>query len=182
MKLAQGTAVEFVVGDLMEQRVDGYIVPFGDPDGTSSRVQQHIRRIAHAGLGEEIARQLALLPGGRMEEGECIVTPAPGLLCEHLIHCHLVSSSTDRREAASSLLSALGKALTRSRDVGATSVALPAIGTGAYGLSSQEVAYASVRAALAVQEVDSRLTLIRLVLSSSRTLAEFLVARSDYKE
>lgn len=173
-----GTSIEFVVGDIVDEQMDAFVIPFGDPTGTSSRVQNHIRQVAHSGLGDEIARKVALLPGGKLRAGDSIVTAAPGLSCKYLVHCHLigVSAAAGSKGFSQSLRSALLKC----EALGAQSVALPAIGTGAYGLASSDVAQTSVSVALEVQASSQALKRIRFVLSSSRTLEEFLIARSQF--
>lgn len=174
-RVRPGTSIEFVVGDLIDERMDAYIVPYGDPTGTASSVQRHIRSVAQAGLAEEIAQQIALLPNGRLSEGESIVTRAPGLLCSYLLHCHFSGAS-----GIGGLADALRSALSRCESLAIQSVALPAMGTGVYGLSMGEVARTSVSLALSVQALDTGLRRVRFVLNSSRTLEEFLVARSEF--
>lgn len=176
MSVPSGTSIEFVVGDLIEEELDAYIVPFGDPTGTASRVQRHIRRMAHGSLGDEIAQQMARLPGGQLCAGESIATTAAGLKCRHLIHCHF--SGTD--VSAGGLEQALRGAFALCQALSVRSVAMPAMGTGAYGLPLADVARTSVQLTLNSQAAYPGLSRVRFVLSSTRTLEQFLLARSEF--
>jgi O-acetyl-ADP-ribose deacetylase (regulator of RNase III) len=76
--------------------------------------------------------------------GESVVTPAGNLAARAVIHA--VSLDRDRRTSAAVIDSAVRSALARAREMGATSIAFPAMGTGVGGFPLEEAALVTVRA------------------------------------
>jgi O-acetyl-ADP-ribose deacetylase len=76
--------------------------------------------------------------------GESIVTPAGKLAARAVIHA--VSLDRDRRTSTAVIDAAVRSALARAREIGATSIAFPAMGTGVGGLPLEEAAIVTVKA------------------------------------
>ena len=76
--------------------------------------------------------------------GESIVTPAGNLAARSVIHA--VSLDRDRRTSAAVIDAAVRSAFARARDIGAASIAFPAMGTGVGGFPLDEAALVTVKA------------------------------------
>jgi O-acetyl-ADP-ribose deacetylase len=76
--------------------------------------------------------------------GESIVTPAGKLAARAVVHA--VSLDRDRRTNATVIDAAVRSALARAREIGASSIAFPAMGTGVGGFPLDEAALVTVRA------------------------------------
>jgi O-acetyl-ADP-ribose deacetylase (regulator of RNase III) len=74
--------------------------------------------------------------------GESIVTPAGGLAAKAVIHA--VSLDRDRRTSGDVIQAATRSAMARAREIGARSVAFPALGTGVGGFPLEESARITV--------------------------------------
>src|SRR3954467_15679901 len=92
--------------------------------------------------------------------GGAIVTPAGKLAAKVVIHA--VSLDRDRRTSGPVIDAAVRSAMARAREIGATSVAFPALGTGVGGFPLDEAAritVETVREALAVSPAREHQTL-----------------------
>ena len=76
--------------------------------------------------------------------GESIVTPAGTLAARYVIHA--VSLDRDRRTNAAIIDQAVRSALARARELGLSSIAFPALGTGVGGFPLEEASLVTVRA------------------------------------
>ena len=74
--------------------------------------------------------------------GESIVTPAGTLAARAVIHA--VSLDRDRRTSGPVIASAVRSAMARAREIGARSIAFPALGTGVGGFPLDEAARITV--------------------------------------
>lgn len=74
--------------------------------------------------------------------GEAIVTPAGTLAAKAVIHA--VSLDRHRRTSAPVIEAAVRSAMARAREIGATSIAFPALGTGVGGFPLDEAARITV--------------------------------------
>ena len=74
--------------------------------------------------------------------GESIVTPAGKLAAKAVIHA--VSLDRDRRTSGPVIEAAVRSAMARAREIGATSIAFPALGTGVGGFPLDEAARITV--------------------------------------
>jgi O-acetyl-ADP-ribose deacetylase (regulator of RNase III) len=89
--------------------------------------------IKHAG-GEEI--EFAAVRQGPVPLGDAIVTPAGRLAARAVIHA--VSLDRDRRTSGPIIEAAVRSAMARAREIDATSIAFPALGTGVGGFALEE--------------------------------------------
>lgn len=90
--------------------------------------------------GDEI--EFAAVRQGPLPVGAAIVTPAGRLAAKVVIHA--VSIDRDRRTSGTAIEAAVRSAMARARDVGAGSVAFPALGTGVGGFPLAEAARITV--------------------------------------
>jgi O-acetyl-ADP-ribose deacetylase (regulator of RNase III) len=117
----------------------------------------------HAAAGPELlasCRPLAPCPAGC-----AVVTPAFGLAPVRWV-IHAVGPVYSGPQDAQVLASAYRAALARAEEVGARSVAFPAISTGVYGYPLEEAARVSVAA---LRGADSPVEEVRLVAYDERT-------------
>lgn len=171
-------SLDFVVGDLVEQSVDVLIAPVGDSDVATSRVQLALRRAAGPSLVAEYDARVSALPGGRLGAFDHVVTRAGALDARYVVHVRPLPASNVGDEAELVLERCFRDAFESARRLGATSVAAPAIGTGAYGYRVGLVARVAVRAALETQRRSDGPSRVRFVLAGPATLEAFLHAAS----
>lgn len=171
-------SLELVVGDLVNEQADVLVSPAGGGHAPSSRVQLALRRTAGDALATAYEAAVANLPGRRIAVGENVVTAGFGLRCGHVVHCLPDAAPHDPDEARLALERCLRAAFDSCRRLGAHSVALPAIGTGAHGYRVSTVAAASVRCAAEAQRMPDGPRRVRFVLAGPATLEAFLHALS----
>jgi O-acetyl-ADP-ribose deacetylase (regulator of RNase III) len=107
-------------------------------------------------------------PGG-LPVGRAVITTAGDLPAAHVIH--VVGPVYGREPDAPSLLAACHtEALRLADELGARSIAFPAISTGAYGYPLDEAAAVAIRA---VREAETRLEEIRFVLFDAAAYEAF---------
>jgi len=92
--------------------------------------------------GDEI--EFAAVRQAPVSLGGAIVTPAGRLAAKAVIHA--VSLDRDRRTSAVTIDSAVRSAMARAREIDATSIAFPALGTGVGGFPLDEAARVMVAA------------------------------------
>jgi O-acetyl-ADP-ribose deacetylase (regulator of RNase III) len=78
-----------------------------------------------------------------VELGEAIVTGAGALAANAVIHA--VSLDRERRTSGPTIEAAVRSAMARAREIGATSIAIPALGTGVGGFPLEEAARITVQ-------------------------------------
>jgi O-acetyl-ADP-ribose deacetylase len=105
------------------------------------------------------------LPGGQLPTGQAVATPGFRLPARWVIHCVGPVYDRDPSEARRLLASCYVRALGICRELGAESVAFPAISTGIYGYPLAEAARVSLGAVRADLEAhEGRPRLVRMVL------------------
>ena len=110
---------------------------------------------------------------GHCPVGEAVVTGAGDLIASHVVHAvgPVWRGGSGGEEAA--LASAVGAALERAEEVGARSVAMPAISTGVFGFPVERAAEISVAAARSFAEAAKVVERIVFCLFDDRTAAAF---------
>ena len=88
------------------------------------------------------AIEFAAVRQGPAQLGSAVVTSAGALAARHVIHA--VSLDRDRRTSAESIESAVRSAMARARELGARTIAFPALGTGVGGFPLDEAARITV--------------------------------------
>lgn len=172
------TALELVVGDLVDEAVDALVVPLAGSDLHRSRVALALARAAGPGLADELQRRLSRYPQGLPPPGRSVVTSAHGLASRFVIHTRLVDAASLGERAEPALAAVLDDVFETARGLGVESVALPALGTGSFGYRTSVVAEVSVRSALHAHRRLGAPPRIRFVLAGPSTLETFLHAAS----
>ena len=156
--------LEVVLGDITTQAVDAIVNAANPALARGAGVCGAV--FAAAGPGLEAA--CAALGGART--GDAVATPGFALPARWIIHAvGPVWRGGDRGEAQL-LAAAYRRSLEVADELGATSVAFPAISTGIYGYpldAATDVAISSVR------ESPCRVTVVRFVCFDARTLAAY---------
>lgn len=156
--------LEIIQGDIARQpgidavvnAANAELVPGGGVAGA-------IHRAAGPGLAEE-CRPLAPI-----HPGQCVITGGHGLPNAHVIHCLGPVYGQDRPEDKL-LASCYRRALDLAEEHGLSSVAFPAISTGAFGYPLQEAAEIALRTAIESAPGLRSVRRIRFVLFSRRDL------------
>jgi O-acetyl-ADP-ribose deacetylase (regulator of RNase III) len=130
------TRLELWNGDICVLEVDAIVNPANPTLWMSTGVGGALKRAG----GDAI--EFAAVRQGPVELGGAIVT-GPGNLAARAV-IHAVSLDRDRRTSGPILEAAVRSALTRAREIGAQSVAFPALGTGVGGYPLDEAARITV--------------------------------------
>ena len=137
----------------------------------------------HAAAGPRLlaaCRELrrTALPDG-LPVGEAVATPGFDLPARWVVHT--VGPDRHRGQTDPALLaSCFTRSLDVAADLGATSVAFPAVSAGVYGWDGDEVAHVAVRAVHAwAADGDRAVEEVRFVLFSRRVLEAFEVALAE---
>jgi O-acetyl-ADP-ribose deacetylase (regulator of RNase III) len=128
--------IEIWNGDICELEVDAIVTPANGSLWMSTGVAGAIKRAG----GDTI--EFAAIRQGPVELGTAVVTPAGTLAARAVIHA--VSLDRDRRTTAETLEAAIRSAMARAREIGATSIAVPALGSGVGGFPLEEGARITV--------------------------------------
>ncbi len=130
--------IEIWNGDICDLEVDAIVVPATGSLWMSTGVAGAIKRAGGDAIEFEAIRQAPV------ELGDAIATTAGVLAARAVIHA--VSLDRDRRTTAETLDAAVRSAMARARDMAATSVAFPALGSGVGGFPLEEGARITVAA------------------------------------
>ena len=136
--------IEIWNGDVCDLEVDAIVTAASSSLWMSTGVGGAIKRAGGDSIKFAAIRQAPVPLGG------AVVTPAGTLAARAVIHA--VSLDHDRRTTASTLEAAVRSAMLRAREIGATSIAFPALGSGVGGFPLAEgarITVATVRDELA---------------------------------
>jgi O-acetyl-ADP-ribose deacetylase len=128
--------IELWNGDICDLEVDAIVNPANLSLWMSTGVSGAIKRAG----GDAI--EFAAVRQAPVPLGDAIVTPAGSLAARAVIHA--VSLDRDRRTSGPVIEAAVRSAMARAREIGATSVAFPALGTGVGGFPLDEAARITV--------------------------------------
>jgi O-acetyl-ADP-ribose deacetylase (regulator of RNase III) len=167
--------LEFVRGDITEQEVDAIV----NAANSSLLGGGGVDGAIHRRGGPAILAECRELRAGRLRTGlptgDAVPTTAGELPATWVIHT--VGPVHAKREDRSELLaSAYRESLRVADELGATSVAFPAVSAGVYGWPAGDAARIGVQTVLST---PSRVELVRFVLFSDPMLAEFEQAARD---
>jgi O-acetyl-ADP-ribose deacetylase len=130
--------IELWNGDICDLEVDAIVSPASTSLWMSTGVAGEIKRVG----GDEI--EFAAIRQAPVRLGDAVVTPAGRLAARVVIHA--VSLERDRRTSAPALERAARSAMARARELGLTSIAFPALGTGLGGFPLRDAAGIAVGA------------------------------------
>ena len=128
--------IELWNGDICELEVDAIVNPASLSLWMSAGVGGALKRAG----GDEI--EFAAVRQAPVPLGGAIVTPAGRLAARFVIHA--VSLDRDRRTSGPAIEAAVRNAMARAREIGATSIAFPALGTGVGGFPLADAARITV--------------------------------------
>jgi O-acetyl-ADP-ribose deacetylase (regulator of RNase III) len=128
--------IEIWNGDICDLEVDTIVTPASGSLWMSTGVAGAIKRAGGDSIEFAAIRQAPVEPGG------AVVTSAGKLAARALIHA--VSLDRDRRTTSATLEAAVRSAMARAREIGATSIAFPALGSGVGGFPLDEGARITV--------------------------------------
>jgi O-acetyl-ADP-ribose deacetylase (regulator of RNase III) len=154
--------IELWNGDICELEVDAIVNAANLSLWMSTGVGGAIKRAG----GDAI--EFAAVRQAPVPLGAAIVTPAGTLAARAVIHA--VSLDRDRRTSGPIIEAAVRSAMARAREINATSVAFPALGTGVGGYPLDEAALVTVRA---VRDELARSPTIQHVIFAMRGAAPY---------
>ena len=128
--------IELWNGDICDLEVDAIVNPANLSLWMSTGVSGAIKRAGGDAIEFAAVRQAPVALGAS------IVTPAGELAAKAVIHA--VSLDRDRRTSGEVIEAATRSAMARAREIGARSVAFPALGTGVGGFPLEESARITV--------------------------------------
>ncbi len=130
------TRLELWNGDICVLEVDAIVNPASPSLWMATGVGGAIKRAGGDSIEFEAVRH------GPIDVGSAIVTGGGTLAARAVIHA--VSLDRDRRTSAWAIAAAVRSAMARARELGVTSVAFPALGTGLGGFPLSEAAAITV--------------------------------------
>lgn len=171
--------IEAVLGDITTERVDAIVNAANSQLLGGGGVDGAIHAAAGPGLLEACRRVRRTTHRDGLDVGDAVATTAGDLAAQWVIHT--VGPNRHRGQTDPALLaSCFTRGLQVAREVGARSVAFPAVSAGVYGWDSADVARIAVEAVrleLAAQDgAGSGIELVRFVLFSRQALADFETA------
>ena len=128
--------IEIWNGDICDLEVDAIVTPAVGSLWMSTGVAGAIKRAG----GDAI--EFAAIRQAPVELGQAVLTPAGTLAARAVIHA--VSLDRDRQTSAETLEAAVRNSMARAREIGATSIAFPALGSGVGGFPLEEGARITV--------------------------------------
>ena len=164
------TDIEAVVGDITAERVDAIVNAANSSLLGGGGVDQAIHRAAGPSLLAE-CRELRRthFPHG-LDVGDAVATAAGDLPCRWVIHT--VGPNRHRGQTDPALLSScFTRCLDVAVELGASSLAFPAVSAGAYGWDADEVARVAVAAVRSHRRTG--VATVRFVLAGDRVHRAF---------
>lgn len=168
---AGDAVLELAQGDITAQQVDAIVNAANSGLRGGGGVDGAIHRAGGPSILQE-CRRIGGCPTGR-----AVVTGAGDLPCRWVIHAVGPIWRGGEHDEHDLLASAYRESLARAREIGARSVALPSLSTGAYGYPLRHAAPLAVRTVAAAIE-EGAPELARFVLFDERTFAAYHDAAS----
>jgi O-acetyl-ADP-ribose deacetylase (regulator of RNase III) len=170
-----GRRLELATGDITHQRVDAIANAANSALRGGGGVDGAIHRAAGRTLLDELVRRY---PNGT-PTGTAVETSGHGLPARWILHAVGPIWRGGSRSEAAHLAAAYRSCLALCNQLGARSVAFPAISMGIYGYPGPEGARTAVRSAAEHLEGETSLELVRFVLYSDETRALFEIALAE---
>ena len=161
--------IELVQGNIVAQDVDAIVNAANSSLMGGGGVDGAIHRAGGPQILEEC--KLWVAKHGRLPAGQAMVTSGGKLRARHVIHTVGPFYQDGRHGEAETLASCYTESLRIAEELHLTSIAFPAISTGAYRYPMEDAARVALRAVK-----SSRLGLIRFVLFDDAALAVYRAA------
>ena len=166
------TTIEAVRGDITRQAVDAVVNAANSTLLGGGGVDGAIHAAAGPHLLEECRALRRTTHRDGLAVGDAVATGAGALPCRWVVHT--VGPNRHRGQTDPALLaSCFTRSLAVARDVGARSIAFPAISAGIYGWDAEDVADVAVRTVRTDCATRPGLDLVRFVLLGERLLSVF---------
>ncbi len=172
------STIEAVRGDLTTEQVDAIV----NAANSSLLGGGGVDGAIHAAAGPALLRECrelrrTSLPSG-LDVGDAVATGAGNLPCRWVVHTVGPNRHAGQTDPAL-LASCFARSLAVARDVGARTLAFPAVSAGVYGWDVEEVARVAVRTVRKECAAHDGIDLVRFVLFSDRALGAFEAALAD---
>lgn len=166
------TTIECVLGDITRERVDAVVNAANSGLLGGGGVDGAIHRAAGPALLAACRRLRETTHRSGLDVGDAVATEAGDLPARWVIHTVGPNRHAGQRDPAL-LSSCFSRSLAVAREVGARSVAFPAVSAGIYGWSAAEVADVATSTVRSDVERAPGVELVRFVLFSEPLLAAF---------
>lgn len=173
-----GRRLELVEGDITAQRVDAIANAANAGLAGGSGVDGAI----HSAAGPELIAELRARHPRGTPTGTAVATGAGRLQARWVLHAVGPRWRGGERNEAQQLASAYAACLRLCNDLGARSVAFPAISLGIYGYPQREGAEIALRAVSDHLRGETTVELARFVLYSPETYRAFSEALADLRD
>lgn len=172
------TTIEAVRGDLTTEQVDAIV----NAANSSLLGGGGVDGAIHAAAGPALLRECrelrrTRLPSG-LDVGDAVATGAGDLPCRWVVHTVGPNRHAGQTDPAL-LASCFARSLAVAREVGARTVAFPAVSAGVYGWDVDEVARVAVRTVQQECAAHEGIDRVRFVLFSEPALGAFRAALAD---
>jgi O-acetyl-ADP-ribose deacetylase (regulator of RNase III) len=163
--------IELVLGNIVFEEVDAIVNAANSGLMGGGGVDGAIHRAGGPRILEEckviVARQ------ERCATGHAVITGAGNLKAKYVIHAVGPRYGRDPAREAELLASAYREAIRLAAEAGCTTIAFPAISTGAYGYPLDEAASIAIRTIRSALEQAPTIRRVRLVLFDQQALRAF---------
>ena len=159
------TQIEIVQGDITQQDVDAIVNAANNHLWMGAGTAGAIVRAGGREIEDEAIRQAPI------EVGEAIVTGPGSLSCRHVIHA--AAMGQDLLTSAAKIRASTDNALKRAEELGLSSIAFPALGTGVGGFDYTEAAQIMLAEAASHSGGARSLRTVRFVLFDQHAYEAF---------
>ncbi len=157
--------IEVVQGDITKQDVDAIVNAANNYLWMGAGTAGAIVRAGGREIEDEAIRQ------GPIEVGEAVVTGPGNLSCRHVIHA--AAMGQDLHTSADKIRASTDNALKRAEELGISSVAFPALGTGVGGFDYTQAAEIMLTVCYQRSGSAQSVRTIRFVLFDQRAFEAF---------
>lgn len=157
--------IEIVQGDITKQDVDAIVNAANNHLWMGAGTAGAIVRAGGREIEDEAIRQ------GPIEVGQAVVTGPGHLPCKHVIHA--AAMGQDLHTSADKIRASTDNALKRAEELGLTSLAFPALGTGVGGFDYTQAAEIMLTVCYQHSGADKSVRTIRFVLFDHNAFEAF---------
>ncbi len=159
------STIEIIQGDITKQEVDAIVNAANNHLWMGAGTAGAIVRAGGREIEDEAIRQ------GPIEVGEAVVTGPGNLSCRHVIHA--AAMGQDLHTSADKIRASTDNALKRGEELGISSIAFPALGTGVGGFDYEQAAEIMLTVCYAHSGADRSVRTIRFVLFDQKAFEAF---------